>query len=296
MKMIVSLPPLLATLILAGGCKTISDYSVPLPTPFLTNADVYTLKQPGPLLTDKAYEQQSGPFAVSQMDISWVSTEKRTQAPGDSALDTMINLLFADIDQQIFHHTIQQQQEYKFSTSLGGLSTQVYCRLISHSVQQEEIPRGEDKPSSIDGGHSPDSRRAERQHTQLGCVLSQGDSQWQLSLKIQQQQEPVLTLQSAAAQYQLTGIHHSLQKIDNQWQQVPDIGVNFQGLQIRNNQQTLAAMSLSGKTPKVWLSRQLTAEQQTILFAASYSIQMMNWLDRDWRVDQDHGFHQQWKY
>ncbi len=294
MKLFPQVTFLFSSLLLLSGCKTISDYSVPLPTPFLTNADVFTLKQPGPVLTDKAYEQQSGPFVVSQMDISWTSTEKRTQAPGDSAVDTVINLLFADIDQQVLRHTIQQRQEYKFTAAQGALSTQVYCRLLSHSVQQEEIPRGEDQPSTVDGGHSPDTRGAERQHTQLGCVLSQGDRQWQLSLKLQQQQEPVLTLQSGADRYQLAGIHQSLQKIDNQWQQVPDIGVNFQGLQISNQGQHLAALSLAGKTPKIWLSRQLTAEQQNILFAASYSIQMMNWLDRDWRVDEPHSFHQQW--
>jgi hypothetical protein len=294
MKLLPPVTVLFSSMMLLSGCKTISDYSVPLPTPFLTNADVFTLKQPGPLLTDKAYEQQSGPYAVSQMDISWASTEKRTQAPGDSAVDTVINLLFADIDQQVLRHTIQQRQEYKFTSGNGTLNTQVYCRLQSHSVQQEEIPRGEDKPSSVDGGHSPDTRGAERQHTQLGCVLTQGDRQWQLSLKLQQQQEPVLTLQSGNDRYQLSGIHHSLQKIDNQWQQVPDIGVNFQGLQISNQGQPLAALSLPGKTPKIWLGRQLTAEQQNILFAASYSIQMMNWLDRDWRIDESHGFHQQW--
>jgi hypothetical protein len=284
MKLFATVPVLCTALLGLTACKSVSDYSVPLPTPFLTNSVQYELKQPSSVFGD-SYAQQSGPFAISRVDISWLSTTKHSLTPGGNALEKVVYELFSDEDPEVQHYKVRQKREYQFHSSDGAQSIKVECQLKNESLLQETVRPQQEKTAGVEQNNHH-ARELDRQQTRLSCVLQQADRQWQLTVALTEQQQPILTLQSGSDVYPLTAIHHGVEKVDNQWRQLPDFASNFQGLHISNGGQMVAAMSFPGQTPKIWLSRNLAPAQQHLLFAASYSLQLLNWLDQDWRPDQ----------
>ena len=70
----------LISFVLLTACQNVQDSKIRLDSDFEKNSDRYELKRPVWQLTDKAYQQQLGPFSITSTQVSWQNST--TSSPG----------------------------------------------------------------------------------------------------------------------------------------------------------------------------------------------------------------------
>jgi hypothetical protein len=136
-----------------------------------------------------------------------------------------------------------------------------------------------------DAEHSEEvvSTEQQREHSYLGCSLSTTSQNWQLVVETKNNAQARTQLRTDKQSLQINAVTDRLELINNQWIPGPSWSRQITGVVISADQLQQAALAFEGKVPRLWINQQATDAEQALMIAASYSIVMYDWLDRDWR-------------
>jgi hypothetical protein len=179
-------------------------------------------------------------------------------------------------------YEIEKEREFAFNLSTSDRS--------NHSIQSSCLIQSlNDKIEQVSVGDATKSKstssKLERIFSGLQCEYTMGESTWNLSLSKNNQQEPIIELsrgfQNNLRSYQFSQVYGQLYLVNHEWRAFQD-GANIPtGFTLQQGKQTAAALAFS--EPKIWLHRNLTAEEQALLFAASYCLILYDFFDPGWR-------------
>lgn len=298
--------PILTIASLALGlsaCHTVQDQRIPLPNGFEQNAEVISVRKPIAQYKDQHFEQSTPQFVVRAMNIARGRSERSDRFFSSSGInglqmtggDRFTRFLWNEIlgmrpmiRQQ---YKLAYEREFRFqvvpsvTSTLSAEPVDVQCQLykLDDVAQTERIERdrkGNDRSSTV--------TETNRLYSFLRCELVLNDQVWQLGLDAEGNQVPVVQLgrpisESAKDYYTLEHERGNQFLVNGQWRESPFPFASTSGLHIYKDQAHVAALSFEGQNPKVWLDKSNDANAKKILFAASYSLMMYDWLDREWR-------------
>ncbi|WMW79731.1 hypothetical protein RF679_13860 [Undibacterium cyanobacteriorum] len=286
-----------------SACQTVQDQRIPLPNGFEQNAEVIAVRKPIAQYKDQHFEQNTPQFLVHSMNISRSRSQRSEQFFSSSGVsgiqlngaDRFTRFLWNEvlgmrpsIRQQ---YKLSSEREYRFqvvpnvTSNLTPEPVDVQCQLyqlsdVTFIERQERDRKGNDRSST--------STSTDRLYGFLRCELMLENQVWQLSLDAEGTQLPTIQLgrpisESATDYYTVEHEKGNQFLVNGQWRDMPFQIAKTSGLHFFKDQAHMAAMSFEGQTPKVWLEKSNSPNTKKILFAASYSLMMYDWLDREWR-------------
>jgi len=277
----------LISFVLLTACQNVQDSKIRLDSDFEKNSDRYELKRPVWQLTDKAYQQQLGPFSITSTQVSWQNST--TSSPGlvkseipaqQQQSNGLLNFILDDLtdNQSDFVKQLEESGKRDFAFDLnfaGQVLVHSQCRIMYLNAVTE----------FRDAEHSEEvvSTEQQREHSYLGCSLSTTSQNWQLVVETKNNAQARIQLRTDKQSFQINAVTDRLELINNQWIPGPSWSRQITGVVISADQLQQAALAFDGKVPRLWINQQATDADQALMIAASYSILMYDWLDRDWR-------------
>jgi hypothetical protein len=277
----------LISLVLLIACQNVQDSKIRLDPDFEKNSDRYELKRPVWQLTDKAYQQQLGPFSITSTQVSWQNSTTsspglvKSEIPGQQQQSKgLLNFILDDLsyNQSDFVKQLEESGKRDFAFDLnfaGQVLVHSQCRIMYLNAVTE----------FRDAEHSEEvvSTEQQREHSYLGCSLSTTSQNWQLVVETKHNTQARIQLRTDKQSLQINAVTDRLELINNQWIPGPSWSRQITGVMISADQLQRAALAFDGKVPRLWINQQATDAEQALMIAASYSILMYDWLDRDWR-------------
>lgn len=277
----------LICLVLLTACQNVQDSKIRLDPEFEKNSDRYELKRPVWQLTDKAYQQQLGPFSITSTQVSWQHSTTsspglvKSEIPGQQQQSKgLLNFILDDLtdNQSDLVKQLEESGKRDFAFDLnfaGQVLVHSQCRIMYVNAVTE----------FRDAEHSEEvvSTEQQREHSYLGCSLSTTSQNWQLVVETKNNAQARIQLRTDKQSLQINVVTDRLELINNQWIPGPSWSRQITGVVISADQLQQAALAFEGKVPRLWINQQATDAEQALMIAASYSIVMYDWLDRDWR-------------
>lgn len=277
----------LISFVLLTACQNVQDSKIRLDPDFEKNSDRYELKRPVWQLTDKAYQQQLGPFSITSTQVSWQNSTTsspglvKSEIPGQQQQSNgLLNFILDDFtdNQSDFVKQLEESGKRDFAFDLnfaGQVLVHSQCRIMYLNAVTE----------FRDAEHSEEvvSTEQQREHSYLGCSLSTTSQNWQLVVETKNNAQARIQLRSDKQSFQINAVTDRLELINNQWIPGPSWSRQITGVMISADQRQQAALAFDGKVPRLWINQQATDAEQALMIAAIYSILMYDWLDRDWR-------------
>ena len=277
----------LFSLVLLTACQNVQDSSIRLDPEFEKNSDRYELIRPVWQLTDKAYQQQLGHFSITSTQVSW--QHSTTSSPGlfksdipgqqqqsKGLLDFILDDLTDNQSDLVKQLEESGKRDFAFDLNFAGqVLVHSQCRIMYVNAVTE----------FRDAEHSEEvvSTEQRREHSYLGCSLTTTSQHWQLVVETKNNSQARMQLRTDKQSLQINGVTDRLELINNQWIPGPSWSRQISGVMISADQRQQAALAFDGKVPRLWINQQATDAEQALMIAASYSIVMFDWLDRDWR-------------
>ncbi|MBC3875512.1 hypothetical protein [Undibacterium flavidum] len=306
---------LICVAVLLSGCQTVQNQSIPLHKNFLDNADQLEIKRPTWRLRDSVYQQHLPGYEIHSTETAWAKTD-RTQLwfsesggllEGFEIKDKFLRLLFLDLldlrRQTRHRYLFHSEQDFAFAlTPNNADKVQVRCRRVAIEDHLDIVRFSGNQRSST-------TELRQRLNSYLACELQQNDKQWRLTVNatdLESASTPKIELQeqiqgqiqrqvsdqiqeqmpTTANETRFELIKQSSYLVNGEWRTMTFGPQQFSGLQIQYKNQTVAATSLDGATPKIWLNKDLPTTQKSLLLAINYSLMMYDWLDSGWRKGQ----------
>ncbi|WP_233006957.1 hypothetical protein [Rheinheimera faecalis] len=277
----------LISFVLLAACQNVQDSKIRLDPDFEKNSDRYELKRPVWQLTDKAYQQQLGPFSITSTQVSWQNSTTsspglvKSEIPGQQQQSNgLLNFILDDLtnNQSDFVKQLEESGKRDFAFDLnftGQVLVHSQCRIMYLNAVTE----------FRDAEHSEEvvSTEQQREHSYLGCSLSTTSQNWQLVVETKNNSPARIQLRTDKQSLQINAVTDRLELINNQWIPGPSWSRQITGVMISADQLQQAALAFDGKVPRLWINQQAADAEQALMIAASYSILMYDWLDRDWR-------------
>jgi hypothetical protein len=277
----------LISFVLLTACQNVQDSKIRLDPDFEKNSDRYELKRPVWQLTDKAYQQQLGPFSITPTQVSWQNSTTsspglvKSEIPGQQQQSNgLLNFILDDFTdkQSDFVKQLEESGKRDFAFDLnfaGQVLVHSQCRIMYLNAVTE----------FRDAEHSEEvvSTEQQREHSYLGCSLSTTSQNWQLVVETKNNAQARIQLRTDKQSFQINAVTDRLELINNQWIPGPSWSRQITGVMISADQRQQAALAFDGKVPRLWINQQATDAEQALMIAASYSIVMYDWLDGDWR-------------
>lgn len=277
----------LISFVLLTACQNVQDSKIRLDSDFEKNSDRYELKRPVWQLTDKVYQQQLGPFSITSTQVSWQNST--TSSPGlvkseipaqQQQSNGLLNFILDDLtdNQSDFVKQLEESGKRDFAFDLnfaGQVLVHSQCRIMYLNAVTE----------FRDAEHSEEvvSTEQQREHSYLGCSLSTTSQNWQLVVETKNNAQARIQLRTDKQSFQINAVTDRLELINNQWIPGPSWSRQITGVVISADQLQQAALAFDGKVPRLWINQQATDADQALMIAASYSILMYDWLDKEWR-------------
>jgi hypothetical protein len=277
----------LISFVLLTACQNVQDSRIRLDSDFEKNSDRYELKRPVWQLTDKAYQQQLGPFSITSTQVSW--QQSTTSSPGlvkseipdqQQQSNGLLDFILDDLsdNQSDFVKQLEESGKRDFAFDLnfeGQVLVHSQCRIMYLNAVTE----------FRDAEHSEEvvSTEQQREHSYLGCSLSTTSQNWQLVVETKNNAQARIQLRTDKQSLQINAVTDRLELINNQWIPGPSWSRQITGVVISADQLQQAALAFDGKVPRLWINQQATDAEQALMIAASYSILMYDWLDKEWR-------------
>lgn len=276
----------LTSLVLLTACQNVQDSTIRLAPGFEKHSHRYELQRPAWQFTDKAYQQQLGLFSISSTQVSWQNTTTSSPGlvssgiPGQQQSKGLLNFILDDLtdNQSDFVKQLEQsgKRDFAFDVNFSG-QTLVHsqCRIMYlNAVTEFRNSTNSEEVVSTD---------QQRQHSYLGCSLNTVSQNWQLIVETKLHAQPRLELRTDKQSVQIDAVTDRLELINNQWIPGPSWSKQITGVIISADQLQQAALAFEGKVPRLWVHQQATDTEQAVMIAASYSILMYDWLDKEWR-------------
>lgn len=277
----------LISFVLLTACQNVQDSRIRLDSDFEKNSDRYELKRPVWQLTDKAYQQQLGPFSITSTQVSW--QHSTTSSPGlvkseipdqQQQSNGLLDFILDDLsdNQSDFVKQLEESGKRDFAFDLnfaGQVLVHSQCRIMYLNAVTE----------FRDAEHSEEvvSTEQQREHSYLGCSLSTTSQNWQLVVETKNNAQARIQLRTDKHSFQINAVTDRLELINDQWIPGPSWSRQITGVVISADQLQQAALAFDGKVPRLWINQQATDAEQALMIAASYSILMYDWLDKEWR-------------
>lgn len=277
----------LISFVLLTACQNVQDSRILLDSDFEKNSDRYELKRPVWQLTDKAYQQQLGPFSITSTQVSW--QHSTTSSPGlvkseipdqQQQSNGLLDFILDDLsdNQSDFVKQLEESGKRDFAFDLnfaGQVLVHSQCRIMYLNAVTE----------FRDAEHSEEvvSTEQQREHSYLGCSLSTTSQNWQLVVETKNNAQARIQLRTDKHSFQINAVTDRLELINNQWIPGPSWSRQITGVVISADQLQQAALAFDGKVPRLWINPQATDVEQALMIATSYSILMYDWLDKEWR-------------
>lgn len=277
----------LISFVLLTACQNVQDSKIRLDPGFEKNSDRYELKRPVWQLTDKAYQQQLGPFSITSTQVSWQNSTTsspglvKSEIPGQQQQSNgLLNFILDDLtdNQSDFVKQLEESGKRDFAFDLnfaGQVLVHSQCRIMYLNAVTE----------FRDAEHSEEvvSTEQQREHSYLGCSLSTTSQNWQLVVETKNNAQARIELRTDKQSFQINAVTDRLELINNQWIPGPSWSRQITGVVISTDPLQQAALAFDGKVPRLWINQQATDAEQALMIAASYSILMYDWLDKEWR-------------
>lgn len=277
----------LISFVLLTACQNVQDSKIRLDPGFEKNSDRYELKRPVWQLTDKAYQQQLGPFSITSTQVSWQNSTTsspglvKSEIPGQQQQSKgLLNFILDDLtdNQSDFVKQLEESGKRDFAFDLnfaGQVLVHSQCLIMYLNAVTE----------FRDAEHSEEvvSTEQQREHSYLGCSLSTTSQNWQLVVETKNNAQARIQLRTDKQSFQINAVTDRLELINNQWIPGPSWSRQITGVVISTDQLQQAALAFDGKVPRFWINQQATDAEQALMIAASYSILMYDWLDKEWR-------------
>jgi hypothetical protein len=287
---------LIFSAVLLGACQTVQNQSIPLHKNFLENAELLEVKRPTWRLNDAVYRQHLPGYEIHSTETTWAKGD-RTELwfsqsggllDGIEIKDKFLRLLFLDLldmrKQTRHHYLYNSEQDFGFAVNTEKeAEIHVRCRRVALTDHLDIVRFSRNQRSSK-------TEYRQRLNSYLACELQQNALQWRLTVNTGSTEDaapPHIELQEQNSQTP-SDMHFELVKessflVNGEWRTMTFGPQQFTGLQMYQKNQTLAATSFDGATPKIWLNKNLPATQKSLLLAINYSLMMYDWLDNGWR-------------
>lgn len=288
---------LISAVFLLSACQTVQDQSIPLNHAFQQQADQFNVKRPTWRLSDTVYQQKlQGPrdtFEITGTETGWGKSEKSQHWFSDSGFsvngieirDKFLRILFLDLlgmrEKRSHGYLLKSESDFAFTVNAKQSDmVQVRCRRLSINDQLETTYQM--------GGSKTQVREATiRLDSYLGCDLQRGNDHWFLTVDTLRNDTPTIRMQSQGQKmdesFEFEPIKDNSYLVNGEWRTMSFNFQQFSGLQFQRGNQTMGAMSFDGNNPKIWIGRQVQAENKSLVLAMSYSLMMYDWLDNGWR-------------
>lgn len=277
----------LTSLVLLTACQNVQDSTIRLAPDFEKHSNRYELQRPAWQFTDKAYQQQLGLFSISSTQVSWQDSTTSSPGlvssgiPGQQQQSTgLLNFILDDLtdNQSDFVKQLEQsgKRDFAFDVNFSG-QTLVHsqCRIMYlNAVTEFRDSTDSEEVVSTD---------QQREHSYLGCNLNTASQNWQLIVETKRHAQARMQLRTDKQSFQIEAVTDRLELINNQWIPGPSWSKQITGVIISADQLQQAALAFEGKVPRLWVHQQATDAEQALMMAASYSILMYDWLDKEWR-------------
>ena len=277
----------LISFVLLTACQNVQDSKIRLDPDFEKNSGRYEMKRPVWQLTDKAYQQQLGPFSITSTQVSWQNSTTsspglvKSEIPGQQQQSNgLLNFILDDLtdNQSDFVKQLEESGKRDFGFDLnfaGQVLVHSQCRIMYLNAVTE----------FRDAEHSEEvvSTEQQREHSYLGCSLTTANQHWQLVVETKNNNPALIQLRTDKQSLQINAVTDRLELINNQWIPGPSWSRQITGVIISADQLQQAALAFDGKVPRLWINQQATDAEQALMIAASYSIVMYDWLDKEWR-------------
>ncbi len=267
-----------ASALLLPGCKSTPEPQMSLPSVFEQQAQQYVMQRPVVTIRDDAFHQPIGPFQLTDMDLSGKSMHK-TQTGSDWQTTATGGLLF----QLIFHDNVNVQSEVVNRYNTRGEQS------FSFAISAANAPKVQTECQIQTFGHGSESadnpvnsynwQTSEQSLSYLACRITQQGQVSELTVERPSGAKPVFKLHQGSTALPLTPVLAAPELAAYQWS-------GPVGYLLGQAAQPQAALQLSMDQPRLWLQGQLPAAQQQWLLAVLVSLQMYEWQDRQWPVNQ----------
>ncbi|MBR7800378.1 hypothetical protein [Undibacterium fentianense] len=283
-----------------------------LPEGFEIRTQLETLQRPHAQFQDRHFEQASSRFAVRNVAISPARSERHAQQisqSGSNSLqlqntDRITRLLWDDLlgiqatKRQRYQETIEREFRFQVMPALDmkdkkdtkdTKSISDIVEIQCQAGQYEAIDHLE--RSAPDGkGKERNSHTTKRQRldSHLRCELDLDHTTWHLSVDREGEQALQIQLRSAhvvgaQVDFRIQQERASEFLLNGEWRDAPFPFSAAAGLLFFQGDALVAALSFDGRAPKIWLDQKIETRTKQLLFAASYSLLMYDWLDPTWR-------------
>lgn len=276
----------LCSALLLTACQNVQDSRIPLDSDFEKSSDRYELKRPVWRLTDQAYQQQLGLFAITSTQVSWQNSTTSNAGLADAGITSqqqsqgLLNIILDDLtdNRSDFVRQLEETGKRDFSFDLsftGQVLVQSQCRILYSNAVTE----------FRDAAQSAEvvSTEQQREHSYLGCSLATATKNWQLVVETKNNAPARLHLRTDRQSFQINAVTDRLELINNQWVPGPSWTKQITGVIISADQLQQAALAFEGQVPRLWVNQKITDADQALMIAVSYSLFMYDWLDSEWR-------------
>lgn len=270
---------ILLSLMLLTSCTSVIDRTIPLSDEFQTSADLIVVKTPLWRFPDSVYDIKVGEYQTVKADTSFRTTHKEL-------VDTSwgLGLLTYLLDDELFYlseeYKIEAYQRFSFSLQQAEQDvSSANCEIFSqNSAKEQHI----EKASS---SYQP-STKEHRLKTFLICGITIKGQNWQLTLNSNAQNNTTVTLKNETDLFKVESLSNiiTLTQGENGIEKTssPPWLPDSSGLEFYRGDLQVAAYSFVGD-PKIWVRNDIPLSDKEVLFTASYSLTLFNWLDSKWR-------------
>ncbi len=260
------------------GCKSTPEPMMSLPDAFEQQAQQYVIQRPVVTIRDDAFHQPIGPFQLTDMDLSGKSMHK-SQTGSDWQTTATGGLLF----QLIFHDNVNVQSEVVNRYNTRGEQT------FSFAISAANAPKVQAECQIQTFGHGSESadnpvnsynwQTSEQSLSYLACRITQQGQVSELTVERPTGARPVLKLHQGSTVMPLTPVLAAPELAAYQWS-------GPVGYLLGQPAQPQAALQFGMDQPRLWVQQNLPAAQQQWLLAVLVSLQMYDWQDQQWPVNQ----------
>lgn len=253
-----------------SGCKSVPDQVMSLPQGFAERAVQYSFSKPNLAFRDDAWNQSIGPYQLSNMDLSGVSTQSQITSVGvhsKELSELMLQVIMRDhvnIDvKSSTQYQTQSKQSFSFDLQHPGHATlYTTCQLVALGIAEEAT-----------GGSSSGWKKSSEQAHYLACRLTRNGQVSALTLKQKAGAAQQFQFEHSPMSVQITPVAGNEGLGDFQ----SIIALRASGYLVTDDSQELAAIQFDESSSRVWIAQNLTQEQQHWLSAVLVSLQMYDW-------------------
>lgn len=267
-----------------GGCQTVDDAKVVISPELNSQSTMYSLKSPeGFMVSAQQYQQQFGDFSVRQLQSTGTSstTTPIERSFGEWSRDVAnAAFLFLVFDVRDHYPGFDERNqrvshsEFQFDLQQQAATTHVDCRVLA--IATETV-------YERDGAGYAGASKSQRDQSTLGCRFTEQGVVSELIIDTGREKPARLRLRHGSTNITMTALNKVQMLVGGQWRTPAWPGPNaMYGTSFSIDGVEQAAVSMYGKTPKIWLANGLEPTRQRLLAAVAYTMILHSWSDATW--------------